>query len=77
MYMDRVPACLCYLKYAVYCPWAGTDFMLASICMSQRQVFTFRAVHRKFSLSIPKCHIISEILSLLVAIPRLTHLKGA
>ena len=47
MYMDRVSACLCYLKYAVYCPWAGTDFMVASICMSQRQVFTFRAAALK------------------------------
>lgn len=77
MYMNCVPACLRYLQYSVYCPCVGTDFMLASICMSQHQVSLSEQHHQKFSLSTPKCHILSEILSLLIAIPRLTHLKGA
>ena len=52
---------LCWQVYV----WANVKFSL-----SEQQ-------HWKFSLSIPKCHILSEILSLLVAIPRLTHSKGA
>lgn len=76
IYMDRAPTCLCPFHSAIYCPCTGTDFMPASVCMSQCQVLTFRAAPPKtkpFNL----CHILSKNLSFSVDIPRCTYFKRA
>lgn len=51
MHVAREPACVCSLQCATHCPCAGTDFMLASVCISQCQVFTFRAAPKFSSLN--------------------------